>query len=75
MRPTPSSTIFLTPRSARGCPTGPATPRPTTFITPEDFHNIAIYPTEDYMTKLQFINDLGENARLYDELWTMIKTR
>jgi len=45
------------------------------FITPEDLENEAIYPTEEYMGKLQFLNDIGDNARLYDELWTMVKTR
>jgi spermidine/putrescine transport system substrate-binding protein len=45
------------------------------FISPEDVGNIAIYPTSEYMEKLQFLNDLGDNARIYDELWTMIKTR
>lgn len=45
------------------------------FITPEDLQNEAIYPKDEYMGKLQFINDLGDGARIYDEMWTMIKTR
>ncbi len=45
------------------------------FITPEDLKNEAIYPKAEYMEKLQFINDLGDDARIYDEIWTMIKTR
>lgn len=45
------------------------------MITPADLQNPAVYPSDEYMAKLQFINDIGENARVYDEMWTMIKTR
>lgn len=45
------------------------------FINPEDLKNPAIYPSDAYMKKLQFLRDLGKDTRLYDELWTMIKTR
>ncbi|NDY73538.1 spermidine/putrescine ABC transporter substrate-binding protein [Desulfobacter hydrogenophilus] len=45
------------------------------FITPADMTNPAIYPSEETMKTLEFINDLGKNNRYYDELWTMIKTR
>lgn len=45
------------------------------FITPADLKNPGIYPSSKTMKKLQFIKDLGKNNRLYDELWTMIKTR
>jgi spermidine/putrescine transport system substrate-binding protein len=45
------------------------------FITPADLTNPAIYPSDETMKTLEFINDLGKNNRYYDELWTMIKTR
>lgn len=45
------------------------------MITPEDLQNPSIYPTPAYMEKLQFITELGDAAPLYDEMWTMIKTR
>jgi len=45
------------------------------FIEPADLNNPGIYPSSETMKKLQFIKDLGKNNRLYDELWTMIKTR
>jgi spermidine/putrescine transport system substrate-binding protein len=45
------------------------------FITPDDLKNPAIYPPKEYIGKLQLLRDLGKDNRLYDELWTMIKTR
>lgn len=45
------------------------------FINPKSLNNPAVYPPKAYMEKLHFINDLGKNNRIYDELWTMIKTR
>jgi len=45
------------------------------FITPADRENPAIYPPAEYMDKLQLLRDLGKENRIYDELWTMIKTR
>jgi len=38
-------------------------------------NNPAIYPPADVMAKLEFLNDLGANLRLYDEVWTQIKSR
>ncbi|MCJ2165060.1 MULTISPECIES: spermidine/putrescine ABC transporter substrate-binding protein [unclassified Pseudodesulfovibrio] len=54
-----------------------ATPNKAAFplITPEDFKNQAIYPEEAYMSKLQFIQDLGNDNKMYDQIWTMVKTR
>lgn len=37
--------------------------------------NPATYPPDDVMKKLEFLSDLGANARLYDEVWTQIKSR
>jgi spermidine/putrescine transport system substrate-binding protein len=45
------------------------------YITPEDFKNPAIYPAESYMPKIQFIKDLGNGNKMYDQIWTMVKTR
>ena len=44
-------------------------------ITPEDLANPAIYPDEETQKKLQYIDDLGSNNRIYSELWQMVKTR
>jgi len=45
------------------------------FITPEDLANPAIYPSAEMMEKLEFINDLGDGNRLYDEAWTQVKSK
>ncbi|MEZ5312383.1 MAG: spermidine/putrescine ABC transporter substrate-binding protein [Thermoanaerobaculia bacterium] len=45
------------------------------FISEEDLANPAIYPSPEMMSKLQFVNDLGDNNRLYDEAWTQVKSR
>ena len=44
-------------------------------IQPELLNNPAIYPPADVMAKLEFLSDLGANLRLYDEVWTQIKSR
>jgi spermidine/putrescine transport system substrate-binding protein len=44
-------------------------------IQPQLLNNPAIYPPEDVMKKLEFLTDLGPNLRLYDEVWTQIKSR
>lgn len=43
------------------------------FITPADLANPAIYPPPEMMAKLEFVLDLGDANRLYDEAWTQIK--
>jgi len=45
------------------------------FVTPEDLTNPAIYPPPEMMAKLEFVTDLGDDNRLYDELWTSIKSK
>ncbi len=37
--------------------------------------NPAIYPPPDVMAKLEFLEDLGAKARLYDEVWTAVKAK
>ncbi len=41
----------------------------------DDLSNPAIYPPAAVMEKLEFLEDLGAKSRLYDEVWTQIKTR
>jgi len=45
------------------------------FIKPEALNNPAIYPPPEAMAKLEFLEGLGANARLYDEIWTQIKAK
>lgn len=45
------------------------------FINPDSRNNPSVYPPDDYMKKLHFIKDLGKDNRIYDEIWTMVKTR
>ena len=45
------------------------------FVKPEDLKNTAIYPSPEMMAKLEFLKDLGDKSRLYDELWTQIKSK
>ena len=45
------------------------------FVNPADLKNPAIYPTPEIMRKLEFVRDLGEQSKLYDELWTEVKAK
>lgn len=45
------------------------------FITPEDLANPAIYPPPEVLAKLEILKDLGEATKLYDEIWTQIKSK
>lgn len=45
------------------------------FIKPEDRKNPAIYPPEEVQAKLEFLGDLGARTRLYDEIWTQVKSK
>lgn len=45
------------------------------MIAPEDLANPVIYPTPEVRERLQYIEDLGANNRIFSELWQMIKTR
>jgi spermidine/putrescine transport system substrate-binding protein len=45
------------------------------FLTPEDLANPVIYPTEEQQKKLHISKDLGEQNKLYDQVWTMVKSR
>ena len=59
-----SFTQFATPNKAS-----------RTFLKPDDLKNEAIYPTDDMMKKLEFLEDLGAKTRLYDDIWTQIKSK
>jgi spermidine/putrescine transport system substrate-binding protein len=45
------------------------------LLSPGDRDNPSIYPPPEVLRRLEFANDLGEQNRLYDELWTQIKSR
>ena len=45
------------------------------FIEEDALSNPGIYPPKETMANLEFILDLGKDNRLYDEVWTMIKSR
>ena len=44
-------------------------------ILPEDRNNPQIYPPPEVMSRLEFLEDLGEDTRIYDEVWTAVKAR
>jgi spermidine/putrescine transport system substrate-binding protein len=43
--------------------------------TPKDRANPAIYPSPAEMKGLQYVRDVGADTRLYDEVWTAVKSR
>jgi len=45
------------------------------FVNKDDVANPAIYPSPEMMVKLEFVIDLGEQNKLYDEIWTLVKSR
>ena len=45
------------------------------FIPEADLNNPVMYPSSDVFHNLEYIQDLGAANRLYDEAWTLIKTR
>lgn len=45
------------------------------FVNKGDVANPAIYPSAEMMAKLEFVIDLGEQNKLYDEIWTLVKSR
>ena len=44
------------------------------FITPADLANSAIYPPEEQMSKLQAVVDLGDDEKMYSEVWTQVRS-
>lgn len=45
------------------------------FINPADRQNTAIYPPPELVQQLEYAIDLGENTKLWDDLWTQIKAK
>jgi len=45
------------------------------FINPDDQTNQVIYPPPEVMRRLEYAHDLGATNKLYDELWTQIKSK
>ena len=45
------------------------------FINPADRTNSAIYPPPEIRARLEYAHDLGDANKLYDELWTQIKSK
>jgi spermidine/putrescine transport system substrate-binding protein len=45
------------------------------FVRSENLNNPMIYPTPDVMQRLEFLHDLGKQTRLYDEVWTQVKSK
>ena len=43
-------------------------------INPDDLSNPAIYPSAEIMAKLEFLHDLGDKTKYYDEIWTQVKS-
>ncbi len=54
-----------------------ATPNQSSLskIAPEDRANPAIYPPDAVVEQMSYLVDIGEDTRLYDEVWTRIKAR
>jgi spermidine/putrescine transport system substrate-binding protein len=45
------------------------------LVRKEDRANPAIYPSEEQVKTLQYVEDLGKDTRMYNEVWTTVKTR
>ena len=45
------------------------------FLNSADLKNPAIYPPPEILAKLEFLKDLGNDTRLYDEIWTQVKAK
>ena len=45
------------------------------LIPAADRQNTAIYPPTEVMNKLEFLGDLGKHSRLYNEIWTQVKSK
>jgi hypothetical protein len=45
------------------------------LINPDDLKNEAISPSDAMMQKLEFVNDLGDADKLYDEVWTQVNSK
>lgn len=44
-------------------------------VEKKDRDNPAIYPPKEALAKLEYLEDIGDATRLYDEVWTAVKSR
>jgi spermidine/putrescine transport system substrate-binding protein len=54
-----------------------ATPNPAAmeFVSPGDAANPVLYPPPAVVSRMWFSEDLGEKQKLFDEIWTQIKSK
>ena len=45
------------------------------FINPKERNHPGIYPPPEVIQRLEYAVDLGSNNRVFDELWTQVKSR
>ncbi|MDR0549682.1 MAG: spermidine/putrescine ABC transporter substrate-binding protein [Deltaproteobacteria bacterium] len=45
------------------------------FIPDEDKNNPGMYPSDQLKQKMEYLRDLGDKSRLYEETWTLVKSR
>ena len=44
------------------------------FIDPAMLNSPAVYPPAEELQRLKLVEDVGEHTKLFDELWTKIKS-
>jgi spermidine/putrescine transport system substrate-binding protein len=44
------------------------------LIPEEDRNNPGIYPPQELRANMEYFKDLGDDTRLYEEIWTLVKT-
>ena len=45
------------------------------FLPKEDLENPVLYPPPEILSRLEYQREVGEQVRLYDEVWTEVKSR
>lgn len=45
------------------------------LVKEDDRKNPAIYPSAEDVKKMQYLEDIGEATKVYDEVWTAVKSR
>jgi spermidine/putrescine transport system substrate-binding protein len=45
------------------------------LVSKADRENPGIYPPDEMVKKMEYLQDVGKDTRLYDEVWTAIKAR
>jgi spermidine/putrescine transport system substrate-binding protein len=54
---------------------GSPVPKAQQYIAEELKQNPGIYPPPESVAKMEYYKDLGNNSRLYEEIWTIVKSR